>query len=85
MEMTRTEIMEKLKDVFKMAMGTHYDESKYAEESGLTEDLGLNSVGVLYCVIAIEEFFNIRFDDVGFGDFKKVKDVVDYIQAKLQA
>ena len=85
MEMTRTEITEKLEDVFKMAMGANYDETKYTEASSLTTDLGLNSVGVLYCVIAIEEFFGIRFDDVGFNDFKTVKDVIDYIQAKLQA
>lgn len=83
MEMTRTEIFEKLKDIFKMAMGANYEEEKCIESAILTTDLGLNSVGVLYCVIAIEEFFAIHFDDVGFGDFKTVKDVIDYIEKKL--
>ncbi|MBQ1210811.1 MAG: hypothetical protein IIX68_03305 [Clostridia bacterium] len=46
-------------------------------------DLGLTSVGVLYNVIAIEEFFNIRFDDVGFADLKTVGEVVDYIDQKI--
>ena len=83
MQMTRNEIVEKLKDVFKMAVGKNYDEPQYDENSNLTTDLGLNSVGVLYCVIAIEEFFGIRFDDVGFGDFKTVGDTIDYIEKKL--
>jgi acyl carrier protein len=46
--------------------------------------LGLNSVGILYVVIAIEEFFNIRFGDVSFGDFQNVGDVLDYIEEQLQ-
>jgi len=83
MQMTRTEITEKLKDVFQMAAGKTYDESKYDESSNLTTDLGLNSVGILYCVIAIEEFFGIGFEDVGFGDFKTVGDTIDYIEKKL--
>ena len=32
-----------------------------------------------------EEMFNIRMDDVSFGDFKTVGDVVDYIVKKLKA
>ena len=54
-----------------------------SEDSLLVADLGLSSVGVLYVVIAIEEFFDIRFDDVGFGDFKTVGDVITYIEAKV--
>ena len=41
--------------------------------------------GVLYVVIAIEEFFNIRFDDVGFADFDTVGDVINYVEAKVNA
>ena len=82
--MIREEIIEKLKGVLSMAMGKEPDEiNNYQETSNLTTDLGLNSVGVLYVVIAIEEFFSIRFDDVGFGDFKTVKDVIDYIEKKV--
>lgn len=84
MQMTRNEIIEKLKDVFKMAMGaSSYDESKFTENASLITDLGLNSVGVLYVVIAIEEFFSIQFDDVGFNDFKTLGDVIDYIENKV--
>ena len=83
--MTRLEIAEKLKEVLTMAMGARGEEilQTATEDSSLTTDLGLNSVGVLYVVIAIEEFFSIQFDDVGFGDFKTVGDVLDYIEGKI--
>lgn len=82
MELTRSEIIAKLKDIMVMALGKQVDAD---ESSNLTTDLGLNSVGLLYVVIAIEEFFGIRFDDVSFGDFQTVGDVVDYIENKQKA
>lgn len=82
--MDRSEIIEKLSDIFKMVTGNDAaDLSSCDENSNLAEDLGLNSVGILYLVIAIEEFFNIRFDDVGAGDLQTVGQVVDYIQNKV--
>lgn len=82
--MTRNDIVEKLKDVFRLAMGkTEDDLISYTEQSNLTTDLGLNSVGILYVVIAIEEFFSVQFDDVGFNDFQTVGDVIDYIEKKV--
>ena len=68
----------------KMAMpSSDNDLSNVTEDSNLISDVGLSSVGILYVVIAIEEFFGIRFDDVGFADFKTIGDVVDYIEKKL--
>lgn len=67
-------------------MATGSDDSTLVEvneNSSLVTDLGLNSVGVLYVVIAIEEFFSIQFDDVGFGDFSTVGSVIDYIEKKV--
>ena len=81
--MQRSEITEKLLDVMKMAV-PDFDKKGITEGSDLTLDLGLSSVGVLYIVIAIEEFFNVRFDDVGFGDFKTVGDVISYIEEKVE-
>ena len=66
-----------------MAMPTaDIDVDNINEAANLVSDVGLSSVGVLYVVIAIEEFFNMQFDDVGFADFKTVGDVVDYIEKK---
>ena len=82
--MTRNDIILKLKDVIKLALPSRdFDVDTLKEDADLVNDLGLSSVGVLYIVIAIEEFFNIRFDDVGFADFKTIKDVLDYIEKKV--
>lgn len=84
MGMSRSEIIEKLKEIIKMATGADDDALENIQESSsLTTDLGLNSVGVLYVVIAIEEFFSFEFDDVGFNDFSTVGSVIDYIQKKV--
>lgn len=81
--MARDEIVSKLKDILVMVMGKDSAELEgYSEQSGLISDMGLNSVGILYVVIAIEEYFGIQFDDVGFGDFETVGDVIDYIEKK---
>lgn len=83
MALSRTEIKQKLADVMKMVMGDRLpDLSDMNEDSHLVNDLGLNSVGVLYIVIAIEEFFGVEFENVGFGDFATIGDVVDYIEKK---
>lgn len=82
--MSRSEIVEKLKDILTLAVGNSVDLSSCTEKSNLTTDLGLNSVGVLYVVIAIEEFFGIRFGDVSFGDFQTVGDVIDYIEEQMK-
>lgn len=78
--MTRQEVIEKLKDIIVFAMPNKKESiNEYTEESNLTTDIGLNSVGLLYIVIAVEELFNVSFEDVSFEDFKTVKNVVDYI------
>ena len=81
--MSRNEIKKKLAEVMKMAMpSANIDVDNVNEGASLVSDIGLSSVGVLYVVIAIEEFFQMQFDDVGFADFGTVGDVVDYIEKK---
>ena len=72
-------------DIMKVMKGDDFDTSKIGEDAVLTDDLGLNSVGVLYIVIAIEELFGIEFESVGFSDFKTLGDVMDYIEEKTRA
>ena len=86
MVMSRSEIAEKLADVMRLVMpDAGFDPAAMSEDMKLVGDLGLSSVGVLYVVIAIEEFFNIRFDAVGFADFETVGDVINYIEEKVNA
>ena len=83
--MTRAEILEKLKEIAELTVQDPTVLAKMDEDADLNTDLGLSSVGILYIAIAIEELFNIRMDDVSFGDFKTVRDVADYIEKKLKA
>ena len=85
MQMTRKEIVEKLRDILLATDDRNRDLlSSCTEESKLTTDLGFSSVSMLYMVIAIEEEFGIRFDNIGASDFVTLGDVVDYIEAKLK-
>lgn len=80
MQLTRTEILDKLKDILHSAdeVGTTPIDN-CTEESNLSSDLGLSSVGMLYMVISIEETFDVRFENVSILDFVTIKDVIDYI------
>ena len=76
MAMLRTEIKEKLLHVMEMvAPSDDVDWNTVTEETHLVNDLGLSSVGVLYTVIAIEEFFDIRFEN-GFTQMSVLADAV---------
>lgn len=86
MAMSRNEIKEKLFDVMQMAMpNATFDADSLQDDADLSTDIGLSSVGILYVVIAIEEFFGVRFDNVGFSDFKTIGNVLDYIEEKQQS
>lgn len=81
--MTKNEIQEKLREIFKLAVSNpQIAPENITPKCGLTTDLGMTSMGLLYLVIAVEESFDIRFDDVGLADFKTVSDVIDYIYGK---
>ena len=81
--MQRSEIRQKLNDIFALTVKGAQNVADIDENCNLVTDLGLNSIGLLYTVIAIEEFFIMRFDDLSFGDLQTVKDVIDYIQSKV--
>jgi acyl carrier protein len=83
MQLTRQEIIDKLKEILREEQDD-VSLDNITEDSDLTVDVGLNSVGMLFMVIAIEESFNIRFEGVGIEDFKTIRDVTDYIVGKLK-
>ena len=83
MQMNRAEITEKLKDILLSASDDQDVADRCTDDSKLQTDLGLSSVNMLYTVIAIEETFDIRFDDVTVTSFDTFGDVVDYIEKKL--
>ncbi|MBR4257305.1 MAG: acyl carrier protein [Clostridia bacterium] len=81
--MKREEIFEKLKDILISASDDEEKIKQSTEETKLQTELGMSSVDMLYTVIAIEETFDIRFDDVTVTSFVTVGDVVSYIEGKL--
>lgn len=83
--LSRIEIMDKLRDILLFADEENKEGiEKAGEDTDLATDLGLTSVKMLYMVIAIEETFDIRFENVGFNDFKIMKDIIDYIEANIK-
>ncbi|MBQ7276368.1 MAG: acyl carrier protein [Bacilli bacterium] len=82
--MEHNEILKNLKDIL-----VQMDPSKkelmasVTEETKLSEDLGLTSVALIYMVVAIEETFEIEFDDLSIDDFKTVGTTIKYIENKL--
>lgn len=83
--MLREEILSKLKDILLMMDDSKKEKINSIKESDrLFEDIGLTSISLLYLMIAIEESFEIEFDnDMGVNDLPTVKDVVDYIFKKV--
>ena len=85
MLMTREKIIEQLKDIlFSADPSIKARAIELSEDTRMAQDLGLSSIGMLYIAIAIEETFNLRFDNVGVSDFGCVRDIVDYISEKLK-
>ena len=51
-------------------------------EATLKEDVGINSIGLLYMAIALEEEFGIKFKNEDLQGIATVQDVIDFIEAK---
>ncbi|MBR6406409.1 MAG: acyl carrier protein [Lachnospiraceae bacterium] len=82
--MEREEIIERLKEILLSEDDRKADLiENCTEDMSLAEDLGFNSVALLYMVIDIEESFGIRFENVGINDFETLGEVVDYIEEQL--
>ena len=52
-------------------------------ESSLVDDLGMDSLDAVEMVFEIEEQYGIDIPDEQITEFKKVKDLVRYLSAKL--
>ena len=84
--MEREKIKSKLKEIIAIGLGQNMAAvvENCSDDANLVTDLGLNSVGILYVVIGIEEIFNVTFENVSFNEFKTVGDVINYIEKKLK-
>lgn len=76
------ETVERLKKVFYAVFGEEVDAAKLTLEATLREDLGINSIGLLYMAMAAEEEFGIKFKNEDFTAIRTVGDVIAFIESK---
>ena len=73
---------ERLVSVFNAVFEDEINAEAITLQANLFEDIGINSVGMLYMALALEEEFGIKFTNDDFPNIKTVKDVVDLIESK---
>lgn len=81
--MSRAEILAKLKDIFKLVVHNGVSVDNLDESANITLDLGVNSVALIYLVLAIEKTFKVEMRDVTYNSFKTVGEVVDYVYERI--
>ena len=58
------------------------DTAALTPEASLREDIGINSIGLLYMAMAVEEEFGIKFKNEDFAAIHTVADVIYCIESK---
>ena len=74
---------ERLLKVFKAVFEDEVDVSKLSENANLRDDVGINSIGMLYMAMALEEEFEIKFVNEDFAKIESVGDVIAVIEEKI--
>lgn len=77
--------LERLTKVFTAVFEDSVDTTSITPEASLREDVGVNSIGLLYMAMAVEEEFGIKFDNEDFAAIHTVADVVACIENKCKA
>ena len=73
---------ERLIKVFRVVFEETVDVSGVTPEASLREDIGINSIGLLYMAMAVEEEFGIKFTNEDFASIHTVADVITCIEGK---
>lgn len=66
-----------------LAEFTTLEKEKITKESGLTTDLGLNSLDVINVVVAFEEEFDIEIPDQRIKELVTVGDIEEYLEKNV--
>ena len=77
------DLVTKLTGLFNRVFEGNMDVSDLKSESRLIEDLGMNSIALLYMAMTVEEEFGIRFENQDFESLRTVGDVVALIESRL--
>ena len=77
--MSEKEVFDKLINIFNIVINRSVDVSKINIDSKIVEDLGVNSIGLIYLAVAVEEEFDVDMSKASLETFKTIKDVINYI------
>jgi acyl carrier protein len=73
---------ERLIKVFGIVFEGDVETTSISPDSSL-KDVGINSIGMLYMAMALEEEFSIKFNNDDFAKISTVNDVINCIEEKL--
>ena len=80
--MSREEAAEKLKEIFKLVVHNGVNADLLTEDSEIRNDLGVDSIGMIYMAIAIEKVFGVDMSNASVNTFKTVGDVITFVCEK---
>ena len=75
--------VEELKEIFETVFADQYDANSLDTTSHLINDIGMNSISLLYMAMVLEEKYNIQFNNEDFKTLNTVEDVINSIEGKI--
>ena len=81
--MKKKEILNKIIEIYENIVGEEVDKEKFTLSSNIKEDLGINSVGLLYLIVDIENKFGVVLHNQSIEKFVTLDDVVTYIEENI--
>lgn len=75
---------ERLLEVCSAVFEGEIDLEKITPNANLHDDININSIGLLYMAMAIEEEFGIKFNNDDFAKIVTISDVIRVIEEKSE-
>jgi len=84
-KLSRSQIIDKLRDILEPWVSDTEALANLEENTNLTSQLGLDSVGILQVILEAEKGFGIKIDDnrLDSKTFSKAENLIDLIEKKL--
>ncbi|MDO4747845.1 MAG: phosphopantetheine-binding protein [Eubacteriales bacterium] len=76
--------LERLIKVFNAVFETSLTINDVSADTNLREDLSINSIGLLYVAMALEEEFSVKFTNDDFKEIITVGNVLDCLEKKMK-
>ncbi len=76
------DLEQRLRDILH-EIDSDIDVNALTRETALSEEMGMNSVALLYMAVALEDEFGIDFSNENLGEMKTIGDVINAIEAAL--